>query len=555
MRNQEAMDDVAANRTSVLSELSALQASFIAMNDKLLQARPYLPQALLVTVDDDRDEEGSEVSLNFNGTAVDASSNVDMIDREMGNSLTRRASQDSSITESTMRASTLLSSTNSPVAAPSSCSAAYRRIAMLVINASGFHSTVSALAPHETQSVVSGLVSAVEGAVRNERGLVDSFHGDHFMVSFNTVRLVGVAVRNAALCALQVESAVRQQTPFKRVSMGLAEGRTLVGNMGNASIMKLCAVGPVCGLAVLLERVAQANPHRLGSEGCGGCGCVMSETTAREVESHVHSNVIGWVSWRSFRPESSRKEVTPVAVSVLRSSVTSEDEEWMYVVNQSNHSNSLRGVIRLLSQDLLQCFNVAVAQLTTESHSTPSQSSNSLPPSPGVKENTSHVGKDSTFVNLKRDLLSRSDAVVSELRSRVKTQVVSPKEDEGDLGGILSAFPQRGHHVAAEGIDRETYSPVVGSSSFSVEAAARSNSNFSNDDHVITLRQSFKVLTPLLPPLLHQQACTFPNPTSTFGFNTYPSLTLEEEYVLQIVEAVERFGSYAQLIHALYLNP
>ena len=551
MFNHEAMDDVAAYQTSVLSEVSALQASFIAMNDKLLQARPYLPQALLITADDDKDQDESEMAGSGSGSALGSSYKTTAVSQEMEYPIQKRASQDSNITEPSRHTSTRQSPTNSPVGAPIRNTTAYRRIAMLVVNAKGFHSATSGLTPQEIQSVVSCLVSAVEGAVRNERGLVDSFHGDHFVVSFNTIRPVRVALRNAALCALRVESAVSQQTPFRRVSMGLAEGHTLVGNMGNTNIMRLCAVGPVCGLAVLLETVAQANPVRLGSEGpSGGCGCIVSEASARELESHVHSNVIGWVSWRSVRHELyGKKENTPVAVSVLRSRVTFEDEEWMYFTHRSNHSDSLRNVVQFLSQGVLQCVEGA------RDDSTPGQSSNSMPPFLGEEAD---IKKDGTFMAFKRNLLSHSDAVVSELRCRARTHLVhvsSPKEDAVELEGALPGTPWNGPThtvVTAEGSYAETMSAVE-SSSLSVDAVPSSSSNISHDDQVSISRQNIKAQTPLLASL-HQQLCSVPNPANPFRFYSYPSLTLEEEYVLQVVDAVERFGGFPQLLNALHLQ-
>eukprot|EP00658_Telonema_sp_P-2_P081265 TRINITY_DN8287_c0_g3_i1.p1 TRINITY_DN8287_c0_g3~~TRINITY_DN8287_c0_g3_i1.p1 ORF type:complete len:807 (+),score=173.35 TRINITY_DN8287_c0_g3_i1:47-2422(+) len=424
MRNQDAAECAENEGGSMLKEMNQIHCSFVAMNDKLLQARPYLPQALLVADDtdamDEEDEDDEELQ-NMDESGV------------TGNSSLLR---DGSVSGGTMLGSVYSrkhSSAQSSVGTARggggvtehalSVSTTQRRIAILVVNASGFHRSSRGLTSVATVKLVSSLVTAVEGAVRSERGIVDSFHGDHFTISFNTARLVGTALRNAAVCALQVEAAVRRQTPFKRVSMGLAGGRAMVGNMGNSNMMKLCALGPAYGQAVVLEMIAQANLRRLGV-GKDGSGCLVTEGVALDVSNHIKSEFVGWAKMKqpnnnvNTTTSSSKCDTHTDFFSVLRKQVDQTNDEWMYALDDAGRGKGSpgSGCLWLELQNLVKEAVLFGAGHMYEDGTATSASSVA-----------NEASKD--FSHVKSNCESLAEGAVSSLKSRLR--MMNGSEEDG----------------------------------------------------------------------------------------------------------------------------
>jgi len=137
------------------------------------------------------------------------------------------------------------------------------------------------------QRIHSLICAVVESAANAERGIVDSFQGDHFIVTFNAARPVASIAQSAATVAMRIadegeriETVLGRHHPF---TMGLAMGRALVGNMGTDTMKRLCTVGRVVPEAVLLERMCR----RVGQS------CLATERTCADLEGVVRAIVVG----------------------------------------------------------------------------------------------------------------------------------------------------------------------------------------------------------------------------------------------------------------------
>ena len=129
-----------------------------------------------------------------------------------------------------------------------------RRVAVLCINVRGFTMlsafSIDALASHSTL-----LLDTVTLAASAERGVIDSFHGDHFVVSFNAVKAAASPAKKATLCAMAVANAL-EGTPFACLSMGASSGTAIVGALGNSTQRRLSIVGPCYTKALRLQRAS-----------------------------------------------------------------------------------------------------------------------------------------------------------------------------------------------------------------------------------------------------------------------------------------------------------
>jgi class 3 adenylate cyclase/HAMP domain-containing protein len=348
MRNDE-VDDT----SSVLTELDLLSQSFTQMNGKLLQARAFMPQSMLFGGEDgddedeveavDADEEGAALSylgasnrksdqmsdLGGSVALLEMSVNPSVSSDTLGNSTidntpggagnsimprTHRSSNTPSMASS-RKGSQYLRKGRGMVMGPTINSLVSKKVGVLTINARGTHNlaTNGGVARLESEQV--RLVELVERCARAEKGVVDAFQGDHFVLTFNAVRSVGSPGRNGALVGLSVEEgAQRDGLTLGEFSMGLSVGRAYVGNVGSATMKKNCTVGGVFTTAVGLERLAK----RLGRT------CVVNGRCLNDLEHAVYYMLLGSVQL-SF-------DTRDVAGCVMGrvEGPTGGDQEWLY---------------------------------------------------------------------------------------------------------------------------------------------------------------------------------------------------------------------------------
>ena len=260
-------DKVDTSSTPILTEVAALNSSFLLMNAKLLAARPFLPQSLLRgstnTTDEEEDEEEDgeaydEVGDDYStvnggeggkgaaryaspnkrkggggGVAIDISDASTIASTHVNTDTQTNATRTSLALRTTTNnrhhnnllgaASKTGSGRNNNKARGSSAiilavrrEMLFRRVSVLSINVLGFHESVAVaggggavgkLAARSAAHLAqfhTALTRLIEAAVAEERGIVDYFHGDRFVCGFNTARVCGNAARNGAECAAKI---------------------------------------------------------------------------------------------------------------------------------------------------------------------------------------------------------------------------------------------------------------------------------------------------------------------------------------------------------------
>jgi hypothetical protein len=98
-------------------------------------------------------------------------------------------------------------------------------------------------------------------AVRACNGVVDSFHGDHIVATFNAVVPCSAHARRATHCAVNLATKLPTLGFHLRASIGIGTGKALVGNLGCASMKHFCVLGNVLPQAALLEQMTRLYPE------------------------------------------------------------------------------------------------------------------------------------------------------------------------------------------------------------------------------------------------------------------------------------------------------
>lgn len=153
----------------------------------------------------------------------------------------------------------------------------------------------------------------VESSAEAEKGIVDSFHGDRFTVTFNVARTLGNAGRSGALTATRLvrDLAKHSNTLLaeSRLSMGLSVGKAIVGNFGSDTIKKLSVVGHVFSEVVIMERLARHIRQ----------DCCFLEKCLEGVESVAYSVIVGSVCTTSPPEAAGMASSVPPRYEIVRS--------------------------------------------------------------------------------------------------------------------------------------------------------------------------------------------------------------------------------------------
>ena len=201
-----------------------------------------------------------------------------------------------------------------------------RKVGVLIINARGTHELVARRGAVQLERAQVRLVELVERCAHDEKGVMDAFQGDHFVLTFNAARAVGAPGRNGALVGLCIEEGARRDgLALGQFSMGLSVGRALVGNVGSATMKKNCTVGRVYTNATGLERLAK----RVGRT------CVVNGRAMGEIEVVAHSLLVG-------RVELSGYETDLLWAVMSRMEGGDGPEEWLYQVDEASKGNPFR---------------------------------------------------------------------------------------------------------------------------------------------------------------------------------------------------------------------
>lgn len=316
----------------LLAELQVLSRAFDKMNAKLLAARAYMPQSML-----GNDEDGDNDDAASEGTATegDVQSSATSKSTAASRALLRQASGRHDAGEHMLSDSDQPSSAFSKRSGGRSgtfgsqlASAALglveKRCTILAINIVGLHALLADRATAETD--FSQWLGMLQTVVKQEKGVIDTFHGDRVIVTFNSSNSVSAHVRRGALCALAISKATAK-TAFRTLSIGLGSSRALVGSLGTASLRGFATMGHGYTHACHLERIAkQISVLHDGAD--RQPAIVIPDSVVEECRTFACTYTVGHSKLLSSR-------VHVLACALERG----QDDEWLYEMQDAASKN------------------------------------------------------------------------------------------------------------------------------------------------------------------------------------------------------------------------
>lgn len=354
-----------------LSEIVAIEEAFTNLQAELKRVKSFVPRSVLQRLEDGDDGE-DEGALKGEGSTSQADSSkrgsmpstapggdarrpskAGMLVAADGRSVASRSSQARST-----RGGRVLHGLN--VAS----GLATRQVTLMMVNLCGFHEIAALRGPPGCEAAIGEYLSVIESSACSSvfRGVLDSFSGDHVVISFNASNSVASHLSRCAgaICALEAAIAKRnakdggaaaggrKDAPM-RVRIAAATGKSFVGNIGSEAIKRFTVVGGVVNqCCVLLQLCKMWNVNNL-----------VSASAMEVMEYEYVTQPVGVArlppaaisAANDTRPTSLAVPYVPVGTVVAPKNVG--DDEWMYQLsaggNSEDDGKNLRAAFTLLA--------------------------------------------------------------------------------------------------------------------------------------------------------------------------------------------------------------
>ena len=262
-----------------------------------------------------------------------------------------------------------------------------RKISVLAVNVVGYHSMVMGKEATAVMRLGADLVSIVSKAVNGHKGVVDSFQGDKFMVSFNAVTTVGshavaaVEAAHAVNFSMQEYSNATGRTPL-RMTSGIATGPAMVGNMGTYGMMRFTVLGPLVTTASLLERLCKHYEE---------CSVMAGGLALSEIENQFETMTMDIV-----RLPATNRPASATRIASVRSRAVNADDEWMYQLEANTRDSKFSSVnaafLCIAKGNMVEEARQHLADATAKLVGAPTNSTSAVPTIDLMASKGSHSG-------------------------------------------------------------------------------------------------------------------------------------------------------------------
>ena len=363
MQAAELHNDRVEHTSTYLRDIAHLSTVFDGMNQQLLIARSFVPEAVLLgkTEDsqEDADDEGSV-------TGTHQGSEQTRVSRA-----SQRVEPDSTIGGATN------TSSNSSNGMAKLFNVAEKRVGVLSLNLVGFHGLCAPerhlTRAHKIHELSTALLTMAVGCAHRERGVMDSFHGDHFVLTFNASRAVAGPLAAAVRTANAFIGEVQESGQFDGcggVGAGAASGRAHVGTFGIDGYRRMSVVGEAYRAANALQQAAvqflRMNASVLRE------GCLVEEAALKELGSCAfHLQVVGCMQSSAHRAAGGKAAATayyahPADQDEKTKEAMQADGEWLYELDAMAASDPYVEANKAMTA--LMCGDVGLCSTLMDAH-------------------------------------------------------------------------------------------------------------------------------------------------------------------------------------------
>eukprot|EP00744_Colponema_vietnamica_P002270 GILI01003595.1.p1 GENE.GILI01003595.1~~GILI01003595.1.p1 ORF type:complete len:829 (+),score=226.05 GILI01003595.1:114-2600(+) len=265
---------------SSMREIRLIQDSFERLSAQLKKAKSFLPASLLAQLEsagEEEEEEAVQAGMTSCGTTTQDGQTV-----VSSNNNQRKMKGADTYSQATARTNHSTSLAAKKVIS-SNISLSHRGVTVAMLNLRNFHRNTM---EHSSglEASYGKLVDEYQRIAKDHRGIMDSFHGDRFTFTFNSVRPCSAHAAMAATAMLRIVSTMDHYAHgstsvlASKVTCGVATGRCLVGNLGSDKAKRFTVIGAAFSHATVLERLCKRYPNT---------SILLSADTVKDSETQV----------------------------------------------------------------------------------------------------------------------------------------------------------------------------------------------------------------------------------------------------------------------------
>ena len=286
----ELHNDRVEHTHTYLRDIAHVSSVFDQMNQQLLVARSFVPEAVLLgKTEDSQEDAGDDDEEGSVRTGISPASSHNLSSQARSKLINTKGGDDNTIHTS--------NSSNGGMA--KLFNVAEKRVGILSLNLVGFHNLCAPerhlTRAHKINELSTNLLSLAVACAHGERGVMDSFHGDHFTLTYNASRAVAGPLAAAVRSANSFIAQVHENPLFANaggVAAGAASSRAHVGTFGIDGYRRLSVVGEAYRTATALQ-LASDQLLRMGA-GHVREGCMVEEASLKELGSCAfHLQLVG----------------------------------------------------------------------------------------------------------------------------------------------------------------------------------------------------------------------------------------------------------------------
>lgn len=365
-------DDTAERDVSAMAEVQSLQEAYYAMNDELNRIKSFVPQSVLEAHRSGSDDEveAEMAALRADREGLTRSKSLGIDDGATASSRhSRLSSSQSVLSRRTTTTGVNVHGLNTKT------SLVLQNITVLAMNLSGFTQTSIERSRDDVMKAVADVVSAVAAEVRNNNGVLHSFHGDHFVATYNAVRGCGSHARLASVTGMKLCKHIQTIGLGLKLRAGVSTGKCLVGNLGSNDMKGFNTIGPAFMQAAILERMTRLYGV--------GCRILAVKRTCLDISTHVRFRYVDLV----LLPGAAKPGLIGALTGECNASNAhrvndGNDAEWLYVIGRNVDADALHneafsalesGHVQEAQRIVAQSPGNASVSATTDTASTSSQ--------------------------------------------------------------------------------------------------------------------------------------------------------------------------------------
>eukprot|EP00659_Diplonema_papillatum_P019632 gene19632-30251_t len=303
--------------------MRAIQEAYLAMGTQLQLLKSFLPQSLLAQFEG----EGTEDEVSGQDSDKKSSMPGSVVSRD---NMSKRSSMGHRKPRYSMALTHLSSGeVGGGAGVLAEKGVTHRKVSVLAFNVRGFNNTLRS--PAIMVDLQKTMLESLFTNVSVQKGIVDSFQGDHAICTFNAAKTAPAHSLKAASATMTFLKSISNPD---EVTIGISSGMCVVGVMGTKGMKRSNVVGPAFTQAVVLERLCKQDDTTRN---------LLPHMSYQDIEHHMTATPVDILRLPGAN-------VPCILFTLTGMKAATDNTEWMYELEASQTPCHLLDVYSMYAQ-------------------------------------------------------------------------------------------------------------------------------------------------------------------------------------------------------------